>query len=455
MRPDHPRSDWLAARWTRAAPIVFLLIPLRVGAGTPEPPVDPLRAEKHRRNDALVKEGFNLTRGLDLEAAPDKRMRGELLVPPSNDEHLLRFWAEALSGTVSFRLDAPKGTALAAWSGRMGETTLRLSLPAGAYAWEIDGAKGVGAHALLGVRGPVVDRCSGDAALVREQPADPAQGFHWPYLLYVPKLARTRHMLVVPNNPGFTTEDLELLRASASCELERQIVLADALGAPLLIPLFPRPAEGSGQGNLYLHALTRAALEAKGPAVARVDLQLGAMVDDARGRLAAEEIVVSSRVLLLGFSASGSFVNRFAMLHPERVLAVAVGSPGGWPLAPVARLGEDALPWPVGIADVGALTGREIDATELKKVSWLFFLGAQDRNDAVPFRDSFSASDQALVFRRFGPTPVSRWKAAERLYAGQGLDARFKLYPGVAHEMTRTMQADVERLFRAALQRGE
>jgi pimeloyl-ACP methyl ester carboxylesterase len=401
----------------------------------------------------LVKEGFNLTHGLDVGAAAGERIQGELLVPPFDGEHLLRFWAEARVGTVTFRLSSPSGATVVAWSGRMGETTLRLSLPAGAYAWEVNGTKGGAAHALLGVRGPVIERCEADATLVREQPADPARGFSWPYLLYVPKAARARHLLVVPNNTGFASDDSELLRASASCELQRNVWLAEALGAPLLVPLFPRPSEG--QGNLYLHALTRAALEAKAPAVARVDLQLGAMFDDARARLAVEEIAVSSRVLLFGFSASGSFVNRFAVLHPERVLAVAAGSPGGWPLAPVARLGDDTLSWPVGVADLQALTGHDVDATALKKVSWFFFMGEQDQNDSVPFRDSFSASDQALIFRRFGATPVSRWRFAERLYASQGLAARFKLYPGVAHDVTPSMQTDVERLFRGALERGE
>jgi hypothetical protein len=95
--------------------------------------------------------------------------------------------------------------------------------------------------------------------------------------------------------------------------------------------------------------------------------------------------------------------------------------------------------------------GEPVDARALRSVSWLFLLGDKDANDAVIFRDSFSRPDEQLVFRLFGPTPVVRWKKAESLYAKGGLDARFVLYPGVAHEVTREMDADVAKFFEERL----
>lgn len=83
----------------------------------------------------------------------------------------------------------------------------------------------------------------------------------------------------------------------------------------------------------------------------------------------------------------------------------------------------------------------------LRQVRWFFFLGAEDSNDAVPFRDSFSKADEDLVFRRFGKTPVSRWKRAEQLYLRAGLDARFVLYPGTGHQVTEAMSRDIALFF--------
>jgi dienelactone hydrolase len=181
------------------------------------------------------------------------------------------------------------------------------------------------------------------------------------------------------------------------------------------------------------------------PAWTRVDLQLEAMIDDARGQLGGR---LGPRVLMAGFSAAGSFVNRFAVLHPRRVLAAAIGSPGGWPIAPAA---DAALTYPVGVADLAALVGAPADLAALREVPLLFYMGGDDDNDAVPHRDSFSAADEALVMRRFGPTPVARWAAAERLYAQAGLRATFRLYPGVAHMTTSAMRVDIEAHLRAAL----
>jgi dienelactone hydrolase len=417
----------------------------------PEPsPPDALAAEARRRNDALVEAGFNMTHGWTL-AGP---VRFEFLVPKGGEEHRLSVWVEMRDGEAAARVFGPDGTPVLAWTGRRGDADVTRPLASGTYILKIDPEKASGGRALFGVKGALVHRCDTNAEATSEQAAAPGRGFHWPYILYVPKSPRAEHLLVVPNNTGFTTADLALVRASASCEVRRQAALAEKIGAPLLVPLFPRPEAPGEDDNLYLHALTRAAMTADASALKRVDVQLLAMADDARRVLAAKGIAVDGRLLLSGFSASGSFVNRFAVLHPARALAVACGSPGGWPIAPVADAGGEALPYPVGVADVAALTGEAVDARALKRVAWFFYLGEQDMNDAVIYRDSFSKADEDLVFRLFGPTPVSRWKKAESLYAKAGLDAHFVLTPGVGHEVTPEIEADVAKFFEGKLARS-
>jgi dienelactone hydrolase len=444
--------------------VASLALALLTAAGAAAPPEatpkaeaapaeSPLRAEARRRNDALVKEGFNTTRGLGVKGE-SLSLRTALLVPPHGDEeHVLRLWAEAAKGEVSYRLLGPGGEVLLSLQGRSVESTLVRALPSGTYTLDFSATTPEGGRGVLGVKGPVMGLCKPDPARLAERAAQPAQGFHWPYLLFLPKGPATS-VLVAPNNSGFGSDDLALLRASALCEVDRQAGLAERLGAALLVPLFPRPPVAGEEENLYLHALVRAALTTSQRPLARVDLQLGAMLDDARARLAREGQKVPARALFWGFSASGSFVNRYALLHPERVLAVASGSPGGWPIAPVEEDGGEPLPYPVGVKDLKALTGQPFDLAALRQVSHFFFLGGDDLNDAVPYRDSFSKADEELVFRRFGKTPVGRWGAAERLYREQKLDARFKLYPGVAHQVTPEMEADIEAFFAEALRRA-
>jgi hypothetical protein len=96
------------------------------------------------------------------------------------------------------------------------------------------------------------------------------------------------------------------------------------------------------------------------------------------------------------------------------------------------------------------LVGNPFDYTQASQVAWFFFMGDQDKNDAVVFRDSFSKEQEELIFRHFGQTPVSRWTMAQRLFSRPGLNARFMLYPGAAHAVTPDMEKDVALFFENA-----
>lgn len=412
-----------------------------------EESTDALRVEMEQRNSALVQQGYNLTNRLELGDGYAKR-EIEFLVPPSDRTHELRFWAHAVGGDVAFRATSTDNRLLASWEGQSGEISLALVLPPGRTRVEIDGSRAAAAFGVLGVKGLIVPDCQ--PPRVSMHSARVSAQFYWPYLLYMPTENRAPFLLVAPNNTGFSTGDSQVLAASGMCTVKDITGLADHLGTPVLVPLFPRPSVPGEEGNLYLHALTRASLVTGVKEYARVDLQLIAMVNDASSVLARQGVKLSHRVLLSGFSASGSFVSRFAMIHPDRVLAVASGSPGGWPIVPVAKDGDAVLPYPVGIADLQSLTGTIPDMGSLRRVAWFFFLGGDDKNDSVPCRDSFSCSDEALIFQRFGSTLQTRWTQAERLYREKGLNARFKPYPGVAHEVSSDMQKDIEAFLVAA-----
>jgi dienelactone hydrolase len=417
----------------------------------PPVPTDAARQEAKRRHDVLVQDGFNFTHGWHVAAAEKLPRRLDLIIPETG-EHVLSLWLETFGGEGLVRLLGADGHPWMELAGRTGELTVTREVAAGKYVLEIDTSKSKGGEVLFGVKGSVLSPCEVDTARVKEVPAVVSSGFSWPYLLFVPQQVRSPHLLVIPNNTDFSTENLDFLRASVSCEVARNAALASRLGTAMLIPLFPRPSIATEEENLYLHALSRASLETTVAAWVRVDLQLLAMIRHARARLQAQGVKAGAKVLLSGFSASGSFVNRFAFLHPQEVQAVASGSPGGWPLAPTVVFGGEPLPYPVGIADLEQLVGRPWDLKAAKRVRWFFFLGDSDENDAVRYRDSFSKANEELIFRRFGSKPVARWKIAERLYAERGLNARFALYPGAGHEVTPAMRADVEKFLLDAQQ---
>lgn len=273
-------------------------------------------------------------------------------------------------------------------------------------------------------------------------------GFSYPYYLFIPselreKKARkkTHTILVLPNNTGKLDDSLEFHESDVKKRIERNRTLGSMMKTVLLMPVFPRPA---ADWKIYTHALDRDAMLTGKKDFSRFDLQLIAMIDDARKLLKKNKLKLDKKVLLTGFSASGMFTNRFAFLHPERVKAAAIGSPGGWAIAPVSIYKEKNLRYPIGVNDFKNVSGENLNLKELRKVPLFIFLGDRDENDSVIFGDSYEEDDKTLIFEIFGKTPVERWEISKSLYEQAKLNARFKLYPNVEHTVNAEMQKDVK-----------
>jgi hypothetical protein len=429
----------------------------------------------------LKKQGFNVTELVTSEA-PNPF---EFLLAPDDDKQVTLLRIATAKGTVRVELHDPNRNLLEQpWLITPGKPLDKElhgkpgKYAPGKYTIDIQRMDGADPQGVIAIKRWAVKPCPPfESNRLVERNAEPSKGYRWPYLLVKPLLvkpvgaasggpASTRDgpLIVVPNNTGFPSVDDKLLHDSAVCELRSgekagPLAIADSLGAPLLMPLFPRP------NKPYLQALTRDSLEKQSDqSYDHIDRQLIAMIDDACTEMQREPIHcrADKRVLMTGFSASGMFTNRFTVLHPKQVLAAAVGSPGGWPIAPVPDDQGKLLPYPVGVADLDTkeLGEQPVDITELKRVRFLFLLGTEDTNDSVPCRDSFSPEQARLIDSLFGAVggkcgearePVAkRWCNAQRLYEGAGLNARFRLYPCVGHYMTPVMWKDVLEFFREA-----
>jgi len=282
--------------------------------------------------------------------------------------------------------------------------------------------------------------------------AQPNEGFSYPYYLYVPPALRdakarkqTHTLLVIPNNTGEISDDLSVHEAKVKKNMKNlNLYLASKLSVAVLMPVFPRPKT---DWRIYTHALDRDSMLTDKKDYRRFDLQLVAMIENAREKLKAEKLKTDKRVLITGYSASGMFANRFTFLHPKRVKAAAIGSPGGWAIAPTSSYKEKTLRYPVGTGDLKSVAGKSFDNKNLQKVPLFIFLGDKDTNDSVTFGDGYDAEDKDLVFEIFGKTPVERWELSKSLYRDSRLNATFKLYPNIGHTVTDEMLKDITEFF--------
>jgi len=278
--------------------------------------------------------------------------------------------------------------------------------------------------------------------------ASPEKGFNFPFFLYVPTLTEKKlNLLVVPNNSGSQKLSLESQINLAHWDTLSWSTLAKKTSSILLVPGFLRPDVNP---PIYTHALSRSAMEVKVGDLKRVDLQLIKMIETARSVIKDKESKsIRDKILLFGFSASAMFVNRFTFIHPGKVAAVALGAPGGWPIAPLGEYKNQKLVYPVGVYDLESITGSSFKLNELSKVPMFLFLGEKDTNDSIVYRDSYTKKDELQVFKLFGRTPVSRVSSSQRLYKSSGLNAKFKIYPNIGHGTNKEIHDDIVDFFNA------
>lgn len=275
---------------------------------------------------------------------------------------------------------------------------------------------------------------------VRLIDAEPGSGFEYPYFLYAPDHIESNPeppILVEPNNTGTTSDDFEehLDRARSVAEGSGK-ALASQINVPLLVPVFPRPNEEPRDWTHYVHALDDTTLRIDEGSLERVDRQLLNMVKHARDILVNESYPVSTEgILLNGFSASGNFVDRFTVLHPEEVISVTAGGLNGMPLLPLEEFNGQELPYHVGISDVEDITGEEVNLDALDETNQFLYMGAEDDNDTIGFGDAWTdESLEQLALDVYGEDMIDeRFPTSQEAYQAAGVDAQFRIYADAGH----------------------
>lgn len=283
--------------------------------------------------------------------------------------------------------------------------------------------------------------------------ARPENGFNFPYFLFIPdKLSTEKELVLIvePNNSGFADDDLqkhiEKARRTASREFYTGNYVARKLGYPLLVPVFPRTRTN---WKIYTHAFDRDIARQKNNELERIDLQLLAMVEDAQNKLAEMGFQLNDKFLMTGFSASGSFANRFTAVHPEKIMATAAGGINGLLILPLEKLENDSLNFPLGVNDFQDLFGKPFNAKAFKNTPQFLFMGELDDNDAIPYEDGYDLDERELVFKLLGEEmQPARWQNCREIYEQENVNATVKTFPGIGHEQPEAMKDEIVEFFK-------
>jgi predicted esterase len=405
-----------------------------------------IKSEIELHHLELVKKKYYVNQmNLNFFKSRDNKIKKLFVVPEGDIKPVyMRVMNRALLGSINLEILDSKQKSVFELKGKNINYDLNLFLEGGEYELVIDLSSAIFNAINYGFNGNIWWVWELDENTYTKTVPQNHDNFSWPYLLYTPETIQSPSLLVIPNNTGVPSDIYKIHEADAREKMIRFKKLADSLGTPLLVPIFPRPRL---DWTIYTHALDRDSLKTMKDKLERLDLQLIEMIRDAQSQFNNKGIQIEEKVFMYGFSASAMFVNRFAILHPEKVKAVACGAPGGWPIAPVSMFEGYLLPYPVGIADVFRLAGSDVNMDLYKEIPQFMFLGAEDFNDSVQNNDSYDKEHRDLIFKLFGDNIQKRWKLAEDIYNSTGCNSHFVTYKGVGHKINQKIMDDVVKFF--------
>ncbi|MBN2984417.1 hypothetical protein [Cohnella algarum] len=190
------------------------------------------------------------------------------------------------------------------------------------------------------------------------------------------------------------------------------IDFAERHGAFVLAPLFPAGIIEENELNAYKFVKYHDI---------RFDLVLLAMVEELAGKYGVE----FGRFALFGFSGGAQFVHRFYYLHPERLSAVSIASPGN------VTLLDDSLDWFVGTRDFRKQFGSPIEQDKLRDIPVQLVVGALDC-ETLPKGDESPFWQEGVDYA--GDSRIARIRSLKRSMEKHGIRVRLDEIPGVKHE---------------------
>lgn len=276
----------------------------------------------------------------------------------------------------------------------------------------------------------------------------PNKGFNYPYYLFIPENIVTNdslYIVVETNNSGFVSDNFNKHKKSAKKLINNEenigVYVSRGLNYPMLVPIFPR---SETDWKIYTHALDKDAVIQKNNELERIDLQLLNMIEDAKSTLKGLGVKPKGKIILTGFSASGTFANRFTAIHPNKVEIMAAGGLNGILFLPMDSIKNERLNYPIGTNDFQKLFRKAFDSIAFQATPQFLFMGKKDDNDAIQYADAYDKDERDLIYRVIGKDMQSeRWPNCLEVYKNKRINAKIKSYDEIGHGYDENIRKEI------------
>jgi predicted esterase len=265
---------------------------------------------------------------------------------------------------------------------------------------------------------------------------EPSTLTKYSYFHYIPASALQRNpvriVLSGHGNPGVSYSELE-----KDVQLHIQYSLrpfADEYGYAILVMVIPGKAQYFHRSNIFE---VESDLD---PFYIRPDLEYAKVIDEFLGFLRSEGYTPQEKVFMTGFSNGGLQTNRFSILHPEKVMAVAIGSAGLYTY-PMNSYEGLIMDYPIGVADVSQLDHSTYSLEAFKAIPHYLFVGENDtnnHNDPIG-GDIGNSDDMAFYLANFGINQKERVPRYSQYLQSIGMQSTYDIFEGYGHEYASEM----------------
>lgn len=271
--------------------------------------------------------------------------------------------------------------------------------------------------------------------------SDMERGINIPSILAIPLTKNINNQLVVESNNLESGSLEEILEQGGQTGI-RLAQLTNNLPSPIVVPLIP-----SYKDSPYFQQLSEECFSiSSSDRNYRIDEQVVSIINKAKSILETERgVAAKDRIFLNGYSSSGVFAQRFALLHPEIVETACIGGASGSIPIPTEKLA-----YPIGLADYEALTGKKFDLESYSKIKFRYYVGeletqnktnsrVDENGNPAPMHDMsyFDRSVPREVGKQqrkiLGTEMFTRVEKTIQILQSLGIDIQHKIFLGRAH----------------------
>ena len=281
-----------------------------------------------------------------------------------------------------------------------------------------------------------------------------------PYILVMPDNLENNKELVMESLNFEGTNIIEKIMPNVIEQLKDMVEIVD--DAPILVPFIP-DVRG---GRPYYQQLSRECFEESingeyNIDYPRIDLKVINTINSAKNKIKKETgKEVKNKIFLNGYSSSGVFAQRFALIHPEIVGRALIGGAAGSIPLPIGD-----FEYPLGIRDFKELFGKEFNEQEYRNIHFAYYVGQLEtktpaweydiegrkiqrnekgqvinRNQIIPPMHDMSYYPRSIDIKRgkhqreiLGKDISQRYKNCIEYYKNQGYNITSKIYKGAEH----------------------